>query len=96
MTVESVLTRRLGITFIDARAITTEARLALDIHHYPSESEKEMLVEEALKIYEQTTEETRDEMRSNLESLEQSKHYGGISTSSMTLDSTGESSESSL
>lgn len=96
MTVEAILTRRLGITFIDARAIATEAKLALQIHGYPTDAEKEMLVEEALKIYEQTPEDTRDAMRSNLESLEQSKYYGGLSASSLTIDSTGESSESSL
>lgn len=70
MCVESDLSRKLGITFIDARSVATEAKLALGIHCYPSDEQKEQIIEEAVKIFQQSPDNVRDEMRLNHESLE--------------------------
>ena len=51
MTVEATLTRKFGIIFIDARTLTTSARLNLGIHHYPSEEEKMLLIDEASRLF---------------------------------------------
>ena len=73
MTVEATLTRKLGITFIDARAITTEAKLNLGLHSYPDERQRSLLVEEACKIFYDTyPEDVRLTMQADKQSLDAS------------------------
>ena len=51
MTVEAMLTRTLGIRFIDARNMTTEAKLTLDIKGYPTLEMKQRIVEYCTKKF---------------------------------------------
>eukprot|EP00934_Nitzschia_sp_Nitz4_P001130 Nitzschia sp. Nitz4//scaffold137_size62074//35538//35897//NITZ4_006419-RA/size62074-processed-gene-0.91-mRNA-1//-1//CDS//3329535712//1130//frame0 len=50
-TVESFLTRELDVRFIDARHITSEAKLSLGIHGYPTQEQMEFIKEEAVRIF---------------------------------------------
>lgn len=68
--VESVLRRQLGITFIDARSMVTKAKLNLNILGYPSEEERDLIIEEALRIYDsEYSGIQRFEMINNCDSL---------------------------
>jgi len=50
-TVESFLTRKLDVRFIDARVIATEARLSLGIQGYPTRDQLGDLRTEAIRIF---------------------------------------------
>ena len=63
MTIEAALTRTLEIRFIDARAIANEAKLNLGISGYPSRDQQAMLVEEAIRIFEQWPDQLKEDMR---------------------------------
>jgi hypothetical protein len=63
MTVESLLTRELEIRFIDARAIVTEAKLKLGIDGYHREDQEELLVGEAMAIFNSRPLEVQGAMR---------------------------------
>lgn len=51
LTVEALLTRQLGIRFIDARALATEAKLEFDVKGYPSQEMKLKIVEYAVNKF---------------------------------------------
>ena len=81
MTVESIITRRLGITFIDARSISTEAKLSLGISGYPSQCQIEDLVEEAVRIFETKPIRFQNGMREAKQDLDAFKIPNGSSSS---------------
>ena len=58
MSVESTLTRELDIRFIDARVLTTEAKLNLGIEGYPSLEQTSELIAEATRIFEERDDST--------------------------------------
>lgn len=83
MTVEAVLTRKLGINFIDARNMTTQARLKLNIMGYPSTDQQELLIEEATRIFNARPVSERLNMMADRDSLDAAKeHIPGLSTHS--------------
>lgn len=85
--IESILTRRLGITFIDARTVATEAKLNLGIHGYPTPEEKALLVDEAERIFGLYPARVRYEMlahRDYLDDMRESAEAAGIAASMMT------------
>ena len=51
MTVEAILTRKFGITFIDARQVANEAKLALDIQGYPTAAQRAKIINHAMRIF---------------------------------------------
>ena len=54
MSVESIITRELDIRFIDARSLTTEAKLNLGIEGYVANDEqRDALVAEATRIFQE-------------------------------------------
>ena len=53
MTIESILTRQLDITFLDARGLCTEAKLNLGILSYPATSQMDSILQEAIRIFRQ-------------------------------------------
>ena len=64
MSVESTLTRELEIRFIDARAITTEAKLNLGITGYASEEQLQGIQVESIRIFvQERSEKERRAMR---------------------------------
>ena len=63
MPIEATLTRTLDIRFIDARAIANEAKLNLGISGYPSQQEEAMLVDEAIRIFDQSPTAMKSSMR---------------------------------
>lgn len=73
MTVESVLTRQLGITFIDARSISTQAKLNLGIHGYPTPEQKSALINEASRIFDLYGADVRCGMLMNKDDLDEAK-----------------------
>ena len=62
MTIEAILTRKLNIRFIDARAFVTEAKLNLGVEGYPASSQEELLIAEAINIFENRPEDVRKVM----------------------------------
>jgi hypothetical protein len=63
MTVESFLTRELTLRFIDARNIATEAKLNLEILHYPTKDQEQAIREEACRIFASRPKEQRQAMQ---------------------------------
>ena len=59
--IESLLTRKYDITFIDARYIAKEAQANLEITGYPTEEQKQLILSEASRMFE---EQYSDEIRS--------------------------------
>ena len=54
MSVESIITRELDIRFIDARSLTTEAKLNLGIEGYvATDEQRDALVAEATRIFQE-------------------------------------------
>ena len=92
MTVEAALTRKFGITFMDARTIATESRLKLNIPGYPSPEQKELLIAEATRLFEKKSERERKQMQRVRDELEQTKIETG-SSSSLRSSSNGSSHE---
>lgn len=86
---ESIITRKYGINFIDARTVVTEARLNLKILGYPNDEEERLLIAEASRLFEQHPEEVRQRMqaqRISLESCTKSSHGSEQSETSSVLD----------
>eukprot|EP00339_Tiarina_fusa_P028750 CAMPEP_0117065130 /NCGR_PEP_ID=MMETSP0472-20121206/45521_1 /TAXON_ID=693140 ORGANISM="Tiarina fusus, Strain LIS" /NCGR_SAMPLE_ID=MMETSP0472 /ASSEMBLY_ACC=CAM_ASM_000603 /LENGTH=127 /DNA_ID=CAMNT_0004785613 /DNA_START=135 /DNA_END=521 /DNA_ORIENTATION=- len=73
MTIEAALTRAFGMTFIDARALATEAKLNLGITAYPTPKQKEQLILEASRLYERQPERVRKDYQRRRNSLESVK-----------------------
>ena len=87
MTVESQLTRRLGITFLDARALATEAKLNQGITGYPNKAQVDDLIEEAIRIFRNEPEEYQtacQEKRNSLDNAKNSMHSVASSVCSAT------------
>ena len=63
MPVETILTRTLGIRFMDARRFANEAKLNLGIEGYPTASQEELLVKEAIRMYESSTIQTKQSLK---------------------------------
>lgn len=77
MTVEAEITRSLGIRFIDARILASEAKLAQGIVGYASKEQLPSLVSKAAQIFESKPEEEKETMRKlndDLESIKSSHH----------------------
>jgi hypothetical protein len=91
MTIEAALTRKLGITFIDARAIATESKIRLNMTGYPSPVGKELLISKAVKIFEKKSESARKAMQANRDAFDQSKIEAGYSASSLRITTTSSS-----
>jgi len=80
MTLESVLTRRYYLTFIDARKIITEAKLSLDINGYPSPAQRSLIISEAEKIFEREySPSQREHLRHRKFDLDSAKSDQGAS-----------------
>ena len=63
-TIEATLTRELGIRFIDARQLATQARLQLGVKGYPSNEMKQELIQLAMEMFQQDlSEEKRHELQ---------------------------------
>ena len=73
MTVESVLTRQLGITFIDARSIATQAKLNLGFTCYLSSDQNSAVIDEATRIFGEYSANVRYNMLINKEDLDDVK-----------------------
>ena len=83
MTMESILQRKLGINFIDARTILTEARMNLNLNPRGvgyfvvsscQEEERDMIIDEACKIFfQQYSAQKRYSMQAQRVSLELNK-----------------------
>ena len=82
--VESILSRKLGITFIDARSIVTKAKLNLGLFGYPSIEERSCLIDESLRIYdEEYSGMQRFEMINNRDSLDRAIRRQSMDSSTM-------------
>lgn len=51
MSLESKVTQEFNIKFMDARELVTEARLNLNIHSYPNSDQKQLILDEARRLY---------------------------------------------
>ena len=89
--VESLLSRELDLRFIDARAITAEARVALGIEGYPSMDKGSEIREEAIRIFQNKAENEKEAMRRMNWELEALKSTSN-SISGMRSDTSSESS----
>eukprot|EP00339_Tiarina_fusa_P028845 CAMPEP_0117015480 /NCGR_PEP_ID=MMETSP0472-20121206/12362_1 /TAXON_ID=693140 ORGANISM="Tiarina fusus, Strain LIS" /NCGR_SAMPLE_ID=MMETSP0472 /ASSEMBLY_ACC=CAM_ASM_000603 /LENGTH=135 /DNA_ID=CAMNT_0004719295 /DNA_START=63 /DNA_END=468 /DNA_ORIENTATION=+ len=91
MTIEAVLTRELSLRFIDARNIATEARLNLQIHHYPTKDQEQAILQEACRIFNSRPEEQRcamQRMSADLRSIKApSSCCGSVSLASLKKNS---------
>ena len=77
MTVEANLTRELGIRFIDARKLATEARLAEGIEGYPTKEESVRVCRRAFELFDSKSEEEKAsllKLNDDLESIKSSHH----------------------
>lgn len=90
-TVEATLTRKLGIRFIDARSLATQAKINLNIFGYPNTEQEKKIIEEAVVIFESKSAEDRISLLELNDELESAK-----STSSRTVMSENNSSLRSL
>ena len=91
-TIEGTLTRKLGIRFIDARSLATQAKINLDIFTYPSAEQERKIIEEAVIIFESKSAEDRISLLELNDELESAKG----STSTRTIISDNNSSLRSL
>lgn len=85
MSIEASLTRDLHIRFIDARAITNEARIRCGIEGYPTREQQGIIQAEAIKIFQEKPEMEKESLRrmnSNLEIIKSNHSCGESSTSS--------------
>ena len=85
MSIEATLTRKYGITFIDARSVANEARLALDIQGYPSDDQRDLILREACRVFRRKSRPEVAAMLIRRESLDESIR----SSSSEFYDSSG-------
>lgn len=97
MTVEAEITRRLGIRFIDARTLASEAKLSTGVSGYATKDQVPFLVARAVEIFEAKSDYEKEEMRKlndDLESVKASHHSrskrmdGDDGSSIHTVDST--------
>jgi hypothetical protein len=88
MTIEAALTRELGIRFIDARCLATEARLREGVEGYPTEQQKVSLLRTALEIFREKSEDERYAMKQLNEDLEsvKSSHSHSVRRGEHSLD----------
>jgi hypothetical protein len=63
MPIETFLTRKLEIRFIDARNLATEAKVGMGIVGYAAPEQEHYLIEEAVKIFEKFPDESKMAMR---------------------------------
>eukprot|EP00934_Nitzschia_sp_Nitz4_P008223 Nitzschia sp. Nitz4//scaffold266_size26515//20124//20510//NITZ4_008260-RA/size26515-processed-gene-0.12-mRNA-1//-1//CDS//3329544877//8213//frame0 len=96
MTIEGFLVRELDITFLDARSITNEAKVALGIEGYPSSDQYQPLQEEALRLFQGRPENEKLAMRKRNWNMEAVKISSGSLSLSHTRDAgNSEDSEAS-
>lgn len=77
MNVEAEITRKLGITFIDARVLASEAKIAEGVEGYATREQVPFLIEKAVDIFYAKTEVEQMEMKQrneDLESMKSSQH----------------------
>jgi hypothetical protein len=85
MTVEAAVTRALDISFLDARKLTTLAKLNIGITGYPNAMQSEMLLKEVKRIFrKELPKEERRRMRRNNVNLVNAKNIDDVSSSSST------------
>ena len=94
ISIESVLTRELGIRFIDARQLTAEAKINLNIHGYPNKFQQRLVIIEAINLFHERSPRTRIEMQELKDSLDAYKDstHSNASGTSHTAGSDAESS----
>jgi hypothetical protein len=73
MTIEAALTRELGIRFIDARCLATEAKLREAIEGYPTEEQKAKLLQTAFVLFDEKSEDEQFAMKQLNDDLESVK-----------------------
>lgn len=73
MSIEAALTRQLGIRFIDARELSTEAKITLGIVHYPNKTEQEEIIDVATTIFQKRSPAVRGALRRMKSDFEKSK-----------------------
>ena len=96
MTVESYLTRKFDIRFIDARCIANEAKVNLAIDGYPTKEQQMLIRREACKIFCDRSDISKDTMRRLSATLDEViKINPGSSSSSYSSDTASTSMESS-
>ena len=91
-TIESTLIRDLGICFIDARRLSTEAKLKLGVKGYPSVEMKLKCVELAIEIFNAKSSQERDAMRQMKVGLDSAKQEVNVSIPENTIKAFGGSS----
>eukprot|EP00934_Nitzschia_sp_Nitz4_P006379 Nitzschia sp. Nitz4//scaffold83_size84149//705//959//NITZ4_005157-RA/size84149-processed-gene-0.83-mRNA-1//-1//CDS//3329558896//6369//frame0 len=77
-TIESILTRELNVRFIDARVISSEAKVALGIQGYPSAEQLPALHREAERIFYAKSVQERSSMQQmnmSFESMKQTSSH---------------------
>jgi hypothetical protein len=87
MSIESTLTRELGIRFIDARGLVTEAKAKRGMTGYTCKEHETMVMEEAIQLFEMKPPEVQESMRRLQRTLE------CISTTESILSIDGDSGE---
>ena len=83
--VESKLSRELGIGFIDARTIVTEAKLDVGNEGYYSDNQKMLILQESLNIFQRTPNTHKiamKELQSRLTAIKNKNSSGSGSTTS--------------
>ena len=92
VSIESMLTRQLDLRFIDARTLATEARIALGIEGYPSQDDIDIIVAEAVNIFQQKSLDEQQSMQRLHWNLEAIKFPNGAISVGETMDSASDQS----
>ena len=95
MSVESKLSRELGIRFIDARSIVTEAKLNVGIEGYYSDDQEMLILQESLNIFQRTPNTHKiamKELQSRLTATKNKKISGSGSISEFSSTKSGNAS----
>jgi hypothetical protein len=96
VSIESMLTRQLDLRFIDARILATEARIALGIEGYPSKDDVELIVAEAVNIFQQKSQEEQKSMQELHWNLKAMKFPNRTMSRGESMDSTPSDHHSSV
>ena len=88
-TIESTLIRDLGICFIDARRLSTEAKLKLGVKGYPSVETKLKCVELAIEIFNAKSSQERNALRQMKVGLDSAKQEVNVAIPENTIKAFG-------
>mmetsp|Transcript_20659 Transcript_20659/g.57424 ORF Transcript_20659/g.57424 Transcript_20659/m.57424 type:complete len:179 (-) Transcript_20659:315-851(-) len=70
MPIEASLTKVLDIRFIDARKLTSEAKLNLHVRGYPTAEQEREMLKEAIRLFVAQPEQQQNDMRMQRQSLD--------------------------